>query len=284
MTSLNAEVRPLQPQRAKYGTPRAAGPDAFAPVDAEQGERARAIAADASATTEIPLALLWRELTRGTSRVVDAFFSEERCYLVLRLQTAEAAAPVTGRRLEILEAVLGGLRQKSIAIDLVLAPSTVALNSRLVLEALGIDCKPSRAHPLLMLVVRATNELSPALAQWSTFVTDEDRELRVIAIARPDQRLAGVLPTAELAVIRSLVEGLSYSDIARRRGTSTRTIANQISAVFRRLRVSGRNELVQRLFVDENLGHSLRAPSEPQRPPGLAVTQLASLGKPRRSA
>src|SRR3954468_22127023 len=121
MTSLNAEVRPLQAYRAKYGTLQAASSKAFASLDAERGHRLAAIAAEASATTKIPLALLWRELTRGTSRVVDSFFSEERCYLVLRLQTGECPSPITGRRLEILEAVLGGLRQKSIAIDLALA-------------------------------------------------------------------------------------------------------------------------------------------------------------------
>jgi DNA-binding NarL/FixJ family response regulator len=253
MTSLNAEVRPLEPYRVKRSTLQAAAPNAFASLDTERSHRLSAIAADASATTEIRLALLWRELARGTSRIIDAFFSDERCYLVLGLQTDGYHTPITGRRLEILEAVLGGLRQKSIAIDLALAPSTVALNSRLALEGLGLSCKPSRAHPLLMLAAKAANESTPALAKCSTFVTHEDRELRVIGIARPDHRLAAVLPAAELAVIRSLVEGLSYIEIARRRGTSTRTIANQITAVFRRLRVSGRNELVQRLFFDDSL-------------------------------
>lgn len=41
---------------------------------------------------------------------------------------------------------------------------------------------------------------------------------------------------------------MPYSEIARRRGTSTRTIANQLSAAFRRHGVSGRCELILRLF------------------------------------
>ena len=56
-----------------------------------------------------------------------------------------------------------------------------------------------------------------------------------------------------------LVEGLCYDEIARRRGTSTRTIANQISAVFRRMRVSGRNDLVQRLFAGDDAMNRLPA-------------------------
>jgi DNA-binding NarL/FixJ family response regulator len=251
MLAPNAEFHVLEPYRAKLGKVRAVAARAAVSVEARDALRISAIAADASATTDINLSLLWRELARGTSTVVDDFFFEDRCYLVLALKTDVDASPLEGRRLEILEAVLGGLRQKNIAIDLQLAPSTVALNSRLALESLGLSCKPSRAHPLLMLAARAVTEPTVALAKCSAFVGDDDRELRVIAVSRPDRTLQEVLPAAELAVIRSLVEGLSYQEIARRRGTSTRTIANQISAVFRRLRVSGRNELVQRLFFDD---------------------------------
>jgi DNA-binding NarL/FixJ family response regulator len=103
------------------------------------------------------------------------------------------------------------------------------------------------------------------LAKRSSFAAREGRELLVVSVPRPDLQLQGLLPSAELAVIRRLVEGLSYVEIARARGTSTRTIANQITAVFRRLHVSGRNELVQRLFSEEGL--DLRA----RRSSGIAA-------------
>lgn len=244
--------------------------------------RPSVVAADANATTEIHLSLLWRELARGVSQVVDGFFSDERCYLVLAMKSEPE--PLEGRRLQILEAVLSGLRQKSIAIDMQLAPSTVALNSRLALESLGVSGKPSRAHPLLMLAARAATEPASASAKCSVLLTDDNRELRVIGMARPDTAVSRKLPTAESSVIRCLVEGLCYSEIARRRGTSQRTIANQISAVFRRLQVSGRNELVQRLFVDGAMAVTRKPPSEAQVPPRLAVSRVARLGKPRRSA
>lgn len=214
-----------------------------------------AMAADANATSDVDVSVLWKDLARGSGRVVDGFFSETRCYLVLSPE-ANKAAPVEGRRLEILQAVLGGLRQKNIAIDLKLAPSTVALNSRLALESLGVGGKPSRAHPLLMLAAQAARSDVLVLARRSTFLAADGLELTVVSIPRPDRGLDVLLPNAELSVIRRLVEGLSYDEIARHRGTSTRTIANQITAVFRRLKVSGRNELVQRLFVDEIASHS----------------------------
>jgi hypothetical protein len=43
------------------------------------------------------------------------------------------------------------------------------------------------------------------------------------------------------------MEGRGHHDIARLRGTSTRTVANQLSTVFRKLGVSGRAQAVDRL-------------------------------------
>lgn len=271
-----------RPTRAAAGTPRTG--------DTRVTSHARAIAADTSATTEIHLALLWRELARGISRVEDGFFTADRCGLILA-RSAEPK-PIDNRRLAILQTVLCGSRQKNIAIDFELAPSTVALNSRLAIESLGLSGKPSRAHPLLMLAACASSEQLTIAAKCSVIVADDARELRVVGLPRPDVALAKLLPSAELSVIRSLVEGQSYRQIAAARGTSTRTIANQISAVFRRLRVSGRNELVLRLFLEQALGPTTRptaplteaTPEPPTTSPPLATAQAHALPSPRRSA
>lgn len=286
MFTLNGEMRVLAPHRGKQKKIYAPEPLIVTADDTRRAQRAAAKAADDGAVTEINLSLVWRELARGTSVSEDGFFSDDRCYLVLALQTEGSAAPVEGRRLEILEAVLSGMRQKNIAIDLDLAPSTVALNARLALESLGVTCRPSRAHPLLMLAAKAASAPTMARGRIATFVTRDNRELRVISTPRPDAQLHGVLPSAELSVIRSLIEGLSYEEIAGQRGTSTRTIANQITAVFRRLRVSGRNELVQRLFFDEARGKPLAQVSpETMPPPDTArITPPHTLDGARRSA
>jgi DNA-binding CsgD family transcriptional regulator len=219
--------------------------------DSYRALRAAAVAADSRSKEIINLLSIWRELAGGRCNVVLGFFLGERCYLVLSPATEEPASPIEARRLEILESVLGGVRQKCLAIDLGLAPSTVALQFKLALASIGVLGRPSRAHPLLMRVARAASE--PAFARYSTFVAPEGDELRVISVTRPDRALSAILPSAEREVVRSLVEGLTYQEIAEARKTSTRTIANQVSAVFRRLAVSGRNELVQRLFVDGSL-------------------------------
>ncbi len=54
------------------------------------------------------------------------------------------------------------------------------------------------------------------------------------------------LTFAEREVISVLLEGLSYAQIARRRGTSVDTVAKQAGSAFRKLGVSSRSELVAR--------------------------------------
>ncbi|HEX5100378.1 MAG TPA: helix-turn-helix transcriptional regulator [Polyangiaceae bacterium] len=209
--------------------------------------RAAAVAAIDISTTRADFRAMWRELTQGRLRVLDAYFHGDQCYLLLLPQAHQGGSTLSGRRLEIVESVLRGTRQKAIAIDLAVTPSTVALESRQALKSLGTDTKPSRVHPLLMLAVRAAEEPTRVVARSATLAV-RDLEVHVMATRRPEGSLVGRMPGAELEVIRGLVEGLSYDELARRRGTSRRTVANQISAAFRRLHVSGRNELVQVLF------------------------------------
>ncbi len=206
--------------------------------------------ADARANVQLSLALLWKELSLGLCKVAEAYFTESRCYLVTT-PTVGPATPLLGRRREILEAVLCGVGQKNIAVELALAPSTIALNARVALDGLGMHCRPSRAHPLLMLAAKAAQHPEVKVTASLSFTEHNGVPLRVISLPRPDLRLASALPPAELAVVRSLIEGACYDEIAQRRGTSTRTIANQITTVFRRMKVSGRSELLLQLFAEQ---------------------------------
>jgi DNA-binding CsgD family transcriptional regulator len=55
------------------------------------------------------------------------------------------------------------------------------------------------------------------------------------------------LTRAEREVVDLVLEGCSNAEIARRRGTSVHTAANQLKSVFLELGCSGRSELVVRL-------------------------------------
>ncbi len=51
------------------------------------------------------------------------------------------------------------------------------------------------------------------------------------------------LTAAEADVARYVLAGLSNAEVARRRGSSPRTVANQVARIFRKLGIASRNEL-----------------------------------------
>lgn len=70
-------------------------------------------------------------------------------------------------------------------------------------------------------------------------------ELAVIGEPASDAEYPELSP-AERDVLRRLLRGESNGRIAAERRTAVRTVANQVAAIFRKLRVSSRGELVAR--------------------------------------
>jgi len=68
-------------------------------------------------------------------------------------------------------------------------------------------------------------------------LSSEDRSRKLNATAT-------ALTEAERQVLALLLEGHSNAEIATTRSTSERTVANQVAAIFRKLHVSSRCELV----------------------------------------
>ena len=78
----------------------------------------------------------------------------------------------------------------------------------------------------------------------------------VVSFELPGKRLKAGLTTVEAEVLRMTVEGMSHAEIANGRGTSRRTVANQLGAIFRKLGVSGRSALRARVVQEESRGWS----------------------------
>ena len=204
-----------------------------------------AIQADTTDPTRFELKSLWTELCLGQCKVVESIFTESRCLLVTRAVSSPVA--LHGTKLGVLQAILEGVSQKAIALELSVAPSTVASHARFALEHLGFRQRPSQVPPLLMLAAKAARDPATTPEARVSFIASAGDQLRVVSAVRPDLDF-DLIPPAEFSVLQRIVEGWPYADIARHRGTSTRTIANQLTAVFRRLRVSGRRELILRLY------------------------------------
>jgi DNA-binding NarL/FixJ family response regulator len=240
----------------------------------QSARRRQAVASNLVAVERVSLAKIWQELCLGKTRFVDAFFTMDRCYAVLTAPSDAQGPLLNDRRLTILHGLLCGQGQKRVGIELELSASTVAADARLALEALGLTGKPSRVHPMIMASAMSFYREEVELHGWHSRLNDGASSEQVVSIARPEHALRDALPPAELAVMAWLVEGLPYTNMARMRGTAMRTIANQIAAVFRRLKVSGRNELLQWLFEHQAAEDALPVPPLPPIPPASAPARL----------
>jgi DNA-binding NarL/FixJ family response regulator len=217
-----------------------------------------AISKSGAAVELMSLSELWFALTTGKLTIVSSGCSERECFLRLCPRREQGAFFLAPRHRSILRRVLAGESQKSVAIELELAVSTIAVTGSHLLAAMGARVSASRAPLLLALAAHAATGVPlPAalLARTRDCASDEF----VLIAPRPDIELAASLSAAERDVVRALVEGRTYAEIAAHRRRSKRTIANQLASIFRKLRVRGRGELVGKLVREVALGRSLEA-------------------------
>ena len=72
---------------------------------------------------------------------------------------------------------------------------------------------------------------------------DGDRCL-VVDITLPESSALESLTPTEREIAHGIAQGASNAELARRRGVAVRTVANQVRAVFEKLGVTSRGELV----------------------------------------
>jgi DNA-binding CsgD family transcriptional regulator len=80
-----------------------------------------------------------------------------------------------------------------------------------------------------------------------------ETDVALLSFTLPGNGRLYPLTPAESEVIVHVLAGRTNAEIAAARGTSTRTVANQVASLFRKLGVASRLELVVRwpLLVDE---------------------------------
>ncbi len=98
---------------------------------------------------------------------------------------------------------------------------------------------------------RPSIEAPKSLSAWRFDVDDDAFVLLewTSSSAAPPPNFASLTP-AEAAVVILAATGLSNELIARRRGSATRTVANQIGSAFRKLGIHSRAELIA-LFTQQ---------------------------------
>ncbi len=206
--------------------------------------REQAIRADNASTTGILLPELWIQLTTGRRRILDWFLTSERCLCVLKYDQKPTRRALAPELLETFETVLLGRAQKCVAADAELAASTVAIRCKAVMRYLDVEGTCSRVPLPLVVLVHARRDAKSLQVGRCSALRFGDDDMTVVSFSRPDLRLSEVLSPSEGLVAALCMEGRSYAQMAGLRGTSRRTIANQLGAVFRKLHLSGRIELM----------------------------------------
>jgi DNA-binding CsgD family transcriptional regulator len=225
--------------------------------------RLHALKHDAEHGMPFPLAELWPRLRAGHWRLGDAFADANRWYvLVEATPLGSGVEPRSRSGLAMLEDVLLGQTSKVVAIERNLSPSAVAYAMRTVLDSIGLDCRLRGVPQILMLSARLSKTSnSQAPAARIARVSGSRFQTWVISTRCPKLDLLDSLSPAERAVMLQVLDGCDYKHIASTRKVSLRTVANQVTMSFRKLGVSGRAELVDRV-----LQHSLGADTNQASP------------------
>jgi DNA-binding NarL/FixJ family response regulator len=165
--------------------------------------------------------------------------------LALRMRRQEATTKSTpARERRVLSLLVEGASQKQIAYEIGVSPPAVSICVRNLLSKLGLD---QTLH--LILLVRAVDGISETRLMEMSRRLEGFGPTELAVYVAPDPDAVMRLTLAELDVTLAALEGQGNSTIATHRRTSLRTVVNQLAAVFRKLRVSGRLELVSRLTL-----------------------------------
>lgn len=219
---------------------------------AEAQERLRVCVLNAEATGFAPCDCrkVWSELVTGNSKVVDAFFGADRCYLVLGAGQLDGPQQnPKSRDLRVFEQVAAGTPQKVVSLDWGISASSVTTIAKHYLAFLGICCSPSRMPSPLVMLMCASSAGRPLRGARSSSVVLDGQCYQTISVPRPELTVADQLSRAQLEAVGLLLEGRPHAQIARARRTSPRTVANQLASAFQRLGVSGRGQLMHALAL-----------------------------------
>lgn len=159
---------------------------------------------------------------RGGQRYIVAYRNPPGVGDIRRLTLAER---------DIVRLAAGGLTNKEVGFSLGIRESTASTLLAAALAKLGI---PSAIE--LPMFWRHRDGVSFSLGENADFAY-----YRASIGQLPDE---ASLTSSEDHALSSLMRGMSNDAIARKRGTSLRTVANQVASIFRKLQVHSRRELV----------------------------------------
>jgi DNA-binding NarL/FixJ family response regulator len=178
---------------------------------------------------------LWPALIAGRWSLLDAFTASGSRYIVAYENPAAATElrALLPHERAVLERALDGRAGKWIALEMKLSESVVA----------RILCSAQRRIGVTDLAALAGTRTARFELLDGVAPGDALAMARVAPVQRPLARLSD----AERDVAMCLLGGMRRAVIAHERGTSPRTVANQISSIYHKLGISSRRELIAQL-------------------------------------
>jgi DNA-binding NarL/FixJ family response regulator len=203
---------------------------------------------------------VWRALLAGRYRIRGWNDRGQRRELVLAPVIAGRRRPLTVRQCRMLALRARGTALKVIAYEFELSVPAVSQALSYTLQQLGLSSTAA-----LVAVFGAAAGGEPGVAELAPHpgLRLEPRDHagdEGVVLSFPLPGTSGLprcLSKAEGEVASALLLGLSNAEVAARRGVSHRTVANQIAAVFTKLRVRSRLELVLSLQGARELSPAL---------------------------
>lgn len=206
----------------------------------------QALLHDWSPGQNIPTPELWERLGAGHFEIRSAQHTLGRCIVSLRKRPLRGPV-ASAAAWNVTERVLCGDQSKVIASDLAISCSTVCVYWHSTLAAL---CEPlvcSKARAFLVVCACSTRTLEPPSARVHGL---GERGEVFLSVGLDEGRLRDWgLSRAEREIAEAMILGRDSAEICAERQTSPRTLANQINAIYRKLGVSGRRELMVAVLV-----------------------------------
>jgi len=184
------------------------------------------------------LAVLWHRLSEGQLFIRDSYCENGRCFAAFEIR--ESGARPSALKLRVLERLFQGEGQKAVAADMRVSVASVAGYSTAALAAIACRHRVSRAPILLVMAALAARGSDSGPVRHEGWRADGTW---LVSVEIPGATFRERLSSSEAEVVRLSIEGEPHATIAELRGTSIRTVANQLASAFNKLRVSGRSSL-----------------------------------------
>jgi len=220
-----------------------------------------------SRVRETDLSLIWQLLGEGKLFLRETHCEAGRCFATL--EARPTGKPIRPHQLAVLERVFEGEGQKTLASERGVSVATIACYCTQAMTAMMPTQWVSRA-PIIAVMAALSARGAPAGRARYERQIDDQRYL--ISVEIPGQSFRDRLSCSEWEVAQLSIEGESHTGVAKARGTSVRTVANQLASVFGKLRVSGRSEL--RALAVREYAARLRTVVPPPPPPAAILSPL----------